>query len=332
MMDRRTFAGGVAFGLCATPLAANAQTAGKMVRIGMLSSAEMPTAADTARSAWVLAMRDLGWVEGQNVVFERRYSGGKPNLLPGFARELVQAKVDVIATFSSTDTAVAKRATSSIPIVMVFSGLDPVAEGFVASFARPGGNITGVSRMLGETRAKRLELIKAMLPSASRIGVVASPQGDSETQASFETALRSAARAVQVELQFFHYKSQDDLAAAFPAMAGARMHAFLLEPTFQTFTNRGRVAELALSHRLPGVFTLRDYAVAGGLMSYGPDFSIVLRQHARYVDRVLRGANPADLPMEQPTKFELVINAKTAKAMGLSLPQSLLLRADEVID
>ncbi len=215
---------------------------------------------------------------------------------------------------------------------MVFSGLDPVAEGFVASFARPGGNITGVSRMLGETRAKRLELIKAMLPSASRIGVVASPQGDFEAQARFETALRSAAHAVQIELQFFHYKSQDDLAAAFPAMAGARMHAFLLEPTFQAFKNRGQVAKLALSHRLPGLFTLGTMQFAGRLMSYGPDYLIVLRQHARYVDRVLRGANPADPPMEQPTKFELVINSKSAKALCLTIPNSLLLRADEVIE
>jgi putative ABC transport system substrate-binding protein len=214
---------------------------------------------------------------------------------------------------------------------MIFSGLDPVDEGFITSFARPGGNITGVSRMLGETDAKRLELIKEMLPPASRIGVLARPRDDPDQQARFERAMRAAARNLRVELQFFPYRSQDDVDAAFPAMVGMRVQAFLLEPTFQVFKNRGRIAEFALKHRLPGAFTLREYATAGGLMSYGPDYPNLERQHARYIDRILRGANPADLPIEQPTKFELVINLKTAKALGLTIPHSVLLRADEVI-
>ena len=302
-----------------------------MSRIGILSSATMPAADGFARDAWVLALRDLGWVEGQNIIFERRYSEGKFDLLPGFARELIQAKVDVIVTFASFDTTHAKRATSTIPIVMVFNGLDPVDEGFIASFARPGGNITGISRMLAETRAKRLELIKSVLPSASRVGVLAPPQGDAGKQAKFETSLRDAARLSQVELQFFYYKSQDDLVATFPVMDGARMHAFLLEPTFQTFGNRDRIAALALKHRLPGVFALGEYAAAGGLLSYGPDWSTMMRQHARVVDLILRGANPGDLPMEQPTKFELVVNLKTAMGLALTIPQALLLRADKVI-
>jgi ABC-type uncharacterized transport system substrate-binding protein len=331
MMDRRKFISSVAFGLCATPLATYAQPAGKMYRIGMLSSASMQTDADFRQSAWVLALRDLGWIEGQNIVFERRASDGNADLLPGLARDLVRANVDVIATFSSPDTVAAKQASSVIPIVMIFSGLDPVQEGFIKSFARPGGNITGVSRMLAETDAKRLELIKEMLPSANRIGVLWKPRSDPDLRAKFEKRIRAAARSLAVELQFFSYKSQVDVDAAFPAMASMRVQAFLLDPQFFTFNNRGRIADLALKHRLPGVFTLREYALTGGLMSYGPDWPSLERQHAGYIDRILRGANPGDLPIEQPTKFQLVINLKTAKALGLTIQQSILLRADEVI-
>jgi putative ABC transport system substrate-binding protein len=183
MMDRRTFVSSVAFGLYATLPATFAQPAAKLFRIGLLSSAPMRTDAEFRQSAWFLAMRDLGWIEGQSVVFERRASNGKAELLPGLARDLVRANVDVIATFSSPDTVAAKQATSVIPIVMIFSGLDPVEEGLIASFAKPGGNITGVSRMLAETDAKRLELIKEMLPAASRIGVLANARSDPDQQA-----------------------------------------------------------------------------------------------------------------------------------------------------
>jgi putative ABC transport system substrate-binding protein len=331
MTDRRTFVCSTAFGVFAVALAANAQRSDRLPRVGILSSAATPQGTDETRLAWTRFMREAGWVEGQNIVFERRYSDGKLDLLAEFAQEFVQTKVDVIGVFSSSDAGVAKRATSTIPIVMVFSGIDPVREGFIASFARPGGNITGVSRMLAETRAKRLEMIKAMVPAASRIGVLASPQPDAARQAEFESTLRSAARAIQVELHFHLYRNQDELVAALPAMAAARMDAFLLEPTFQTFANRGRIAERALQLRLPGVFTLGQYAVAGGLLSYGPEWTGIVQQHARFVDRIVRGAKPDDLPMEQPTKFELVINNKTAKALGITIPLSLLLRADKVI-
>ena len=185
--------------------------------------------------------------------------------------------------------------------------------------------------MLGETRAKRLELIKTMLPAADRVGVLFSPSPDAGQRAAFESALRQAARAVHVELEFHPYRSLDELMAALPALAAARTPAFLLEPIFQTFVNRGRIAELAIQHRLPGVFTLREYAVAGGLLSYGPDWPTLLRQLAQQVDRILRGAQPGELPMEQPNRFELVINLATAKAIGLAVSQTLLLRADEVI-
>jgi putative ABC transport system substrate-binding protein len=329
-MDRRTFVSRVVFGLCATPLAANAQPAGKMYRIGTLANAALRSDAEFRQSGWFLALRDLGWVEGRNVVFERRATGGKAELLPGLARELVAANVDLIATFSSTDAAAAKQATSAIPIVMIFSGLDPVEEGFIRSFAKPGGNITGVSRMLGETDAKRLELIKEVLPAASRIGVLVNAYTDPDGQAKFEKRMRAAARGLSVELQFFWYESQTDVEAAFPVMTDKRVQAFVLEPHFLTFKSRARIAELALKHRLPGAFTLREYALAGGLMAYGPDWPMLERQHARYVDRILRGANPGDLPIEQPTKFNLAINLKSAKALGITVPQPVLMRADEV--
>lgn len=331
-MDRRGFISAAAVGLFARPPAVDAQPTAKVHRIGLLSSASMRTDAEFGQSNWVLALRDLGWAEGRNVVFERRASDGRADLLPGLARELVRANVDVIATFGSPDTVAAREATSTIPIVMVFSGLDPVEEGFVASFARPGGNVTGVSRMLGETDAKRLGLLKEMLPAARRMGILANARDNPDQQAKREKRLRADARGVRVELGFFYYKSLEDVFAAFPAMTGAHMQAFMLEPHFMTFANRGRIAELALKHRLPGTFTLREYAEAGGLMSYGPDWPALERQHARYVDRILRGAKPGDLPLEQPTKFDLAVNLRTAKALGVTVPQALVLRADKVIE
>lgn len=274
-MDRRTFVAGVACGLGAWVPAAGAQPSGKVRRIGLLSSAAMRTDAEFRQSNWVLAMRDLGWVEGQNVVYERRAAEGKADLLPGLAQDLARANVEVIATFGSIDAAAAKQATSVVPIVMLFSGVDPVEEGFVASFAKPGGNVTGVSRMLGETDAKRLAYLREVVPAAARIGVLAYAIADSDRKAKFEGRLRAAARDLHVALEFFYYASQADVDAAFPAMTGARVQAFMLEPQFLTFRNRARIAELALKHRLPGAFTLREYAEAGGLLSAptGPRWS-----------------------------------------------------------
>lgn len=327
-MQRRTLLlGGAA---SAFPFAVGAQQpVRKVYRIGVLSSASPDL--EFSQSPWVRALREFGWIEGQNLAFERRYSEGKPDLLPGLARELVRANVDVIATFASQDTDAAKQATSTIPIVTVFSRLDPVAEGLIKSFAKPGGNITGVSRMLAETDAKRLEMIKEMLPLANRIGVLCHARGP-DPKAQFEERLRAAARSLRVDLRFFPYRKEDEVESAFPAMTDMRVQAFVLEPHFHTFKNRVRIGELALKHRLPGAFTLREYAQAGGLLSYGPHWAVLERQHAHQIDRILRGANPGDLPMEQPTKFELVINLKTAKALGLTVPVLLLARADEIIE
>jgi putative ABC transport system substrate-binding protein len=328
-MDRRHFVTTLAAG--AVPVRAEAQALGKVARVGFLSSAPRPTDAQLQQSPWRLEMQRLGWVEGRNLIVERRFTDGDMDRLASFARELVDARVDVIVTMADRDAAEARRLSSTLPIVLIYNGLDPVADRLIASFARPGGNVTGVSRMLGETRAKRLELIQILLPTAASVGVIYLPSADAGLQAKFESALRDAARALHVELQFIPYRNQDELTAAFPALAAARTPAFLLEPTYQTFGNRHRIADLAIRHRLPGVFTLREYAEAGGLMAYGPDWSTLLRQLAQQTDRILRGARPGELPMEQPSKFELVINLATAKAIGLTVPQTLLLRADELI-
>jgi putative tryptophan/tyrosine transport system substrate-binding protein len=330
-MDRRRFVAMLASGMVAAPCPAAAQAAGKVARVGFLSSARRPSDAELQSSPWRREMQRLGWVEGRNLVVERRFADGRGDLMPRYARELVDARVDVIVTMADSDAVEVRKLTSALPIVVIYNGLDPVEDGLIASFAQPGGNVTGVSRMLGETRAKRLELIRTLLPAANRVGVLFPPSPDGGRQERFASRLRDAARAVHVELSFHPYGDQDELMAAFPMLAAAHTSAFLLEPTFQTFVNRQRIAELAIRHRLPGVFTLREYAEAGGLMSYGPDWSTLLRQLAQQTDRVLRGARPAKLPMEQPSRFELVINATTAKAFGLTVPQTLLLRADEVI-
>jgi putative ABC transport system substrate-binding protein len=329
-MDRRRFVSTLAAAVVGAPGAAAAQAADRVARVGFLSSARRPPEAELQSSPWRLEMERLGWVEGRNLVVEPRYADGRGDLLAGYARELVDAQVDVIVTLTDSDAVPVLKHTSTLPIVVIYNGLDPVEDGLIASFARPGGNVTGVSRMLGETRAKRLELVKALLPTAERVGVLFPPSIVGR-QARLQSSLLDAARAVQVELSFHPYASQDELMAVFPALAAARTQAFLLEPTFQTFANRQRVAGVAIRHRLPGVFTLRQYAEAGGLMSYGPDFPTLLRQLAQQVDRILRGASPAELPMEQPNRFEFVINLATAKAIGMPIPRPLLLRADDRI-
>ena len=332
-MHRRRFSAGLAFAAGTAPLAGHAQTAGRTARVGFLTSGPPETDSAMQRRPWNIEMRRLGWIEGQNMVAVRRYADGKPDRMPAFAQELIDAKVDVIVTVASSDAEYARRLTSKLPIVTVYSGMDPVADGLIASFARPGGNVTGVSRMLGETRAKRLELLKTLLPVVGRVGVLAPPLSASVgPQSQFQTSLRSAARALRIEIDFHWYRDQDELLVLFPALAAAHTPAFLLEPTFQTFANRGRIAELAIQHRLPGVFTLREYAEAGGLMSYGPDFWSIERQIAQQVDRILRGAKAGELPMEQPTRFDLVLNRRTAKALGLVFAQALLQRAEEVIE
>jgi putative ABC transport system substrate-binding protein len=315
-------------GLLAAPLAAEAQQAGKVYRIGLLDF----SAPDSARLAWWNAlrqrMRELGYVEGQNVTFEARWGQGDDARLPKFAAELVGLKVDLIVTAGAGAAVAAKRATSTIPIVMA-TGSDPVATGLVTSLRQPGGNITGLTSINSELAAKRLELLKNVAPRALRIAILwdetdaGSRLGEQETEA--------AAKTVGLTILSVPVGSTAGLEAAFATMVRGRAGALVVVSTSRLFSHRKRIAELAVKHRLPTVVGYREFVEAGGLASYGTDYPDLFRRAAVYVDKILKGAKPADLPIEQPTKFELVINVKTAKALGLTLPQSLLGRADELI-
>jgi putative ABC transport system substrate-binding protein len=324
-MDRRTFIGAFAGGLVIARSVAEAQPAAKVYRIGILLGATAETVAPLVR-ALTEGLRDLGYVEGRNFVFERRYADGRVERLPDLAAELVRLRVDVIVTGSNVHVAAAQRATAAIPIVMVAAG-DPVGAGFIASLARPGGNITGLSADASrEIVGKNLALLKEIVPRLSRVGVVGQVQSPGGV-----AALEAAARQLNVALEVVDIRSPDDFESAFAAMVGKRVGAVIVSAGPLTYMRRQQIADLALKHRLPANTTLNEYAHAGLLMSYGPNLPDLYRRAATYVAKILRGAKPADLPVEQPTKFELVINLKTAKALGLTIPQSLLLRADEVI-
>jgi putative ABC transport system substrate-binding protein len=273
-------------------------------------------------------MRELGYVEGRTVVFEARGADGKPERLPGLAAELVRLKVDAIVTAGTAAVQAARQATATIPIVMA-TGSDPVGLGVVASLARPGGNVTGVTTLNPELSAKRLELARELVPRASRLAIL----GDAGTAATAiqvrETA--AAARTLGVRLHSFTVRDRADLANAFSMIARERPAVLLVIPGALFFGERQYLAELAVKHRLPTVHGAQEYTEAGGLIAYGPDRPELLRRAAVYVDRILRGAKPADLPVEQPTKFELIVNLRTAKALGLTIPPSILSRADEII-
>jgi putative ABC transport system substrate-binding protein len=273
-------------------------------------------------------MRQLGYVEGQNVTFEPRWGRGEDDRLPKLAAELVGLKVDLIVTGGTAAAVAAKRATSTIPIVTA-TGSDPVAVGLVASLRQPGGNLTGLTSINSELAAKRLEFLRIVAPRASRIAVLwdetdaGSRLGASETEA--------AAKTAGLTIHRVPVGSAAGLEAEFATAVRDRAGALIVVSTSRLFSHRKRIAELAVKHRLPTVVGFREFVEAGALASYGTDYPDLFRRAATYVDKILKGAKPADLPMEQPTKFELVINLKTAKALGLTIPQSLLGRADEVI-
>jgi putative ABC transport system substrate-binding protein len=315
-------------GLLAAPLAAEAQQAGKVYRIGLLDY----SAPDSARLAWWTAfrqqMRELGHVEAQNVSFEPRWGRGDADLLPKLAAELVGLKVDLIVTSGTSAAIAAKRATSTIPIVTA-TGSDPVAVGLVASLRQPGGNVTGMTSINSELAAKRLELLRTVAPRASRIAILWD-ETDAGSRLNAD-GTEAAAKTVGLTIQSVTVGSAAGLEAAFAAVVRGRAGALIVVSTARLFPYRKRIAELAVKHRLPTVVGFREFVEAGGLASYGTDFPALFRRAATFVDKILKGAKPADLPMEQPTKFELVINLKTAKALGLTIPQSLLGRADEVI-
>ena len=307
-------------------MAADAETRVKARRIGLMMSTT-PVAASHIVAAFADGLRELGHVEGKNVVFEYRWAEGKPERFADMAADLVRQKVDVIVASSQAPALAARQATKTIPIVMV-NVTDPVEAGLVASLARPGGNVTGLSQQLTtEIRAKQVQLLKEALPKVSRVAVLHSPAttvGLGEYEA--------AGRAFELRVQSVEIRGADDLGRAFTAMARDRVDALLVPGDILLFTERQRVAALAREHRLPGMYSLREFTEAGGLMSYSARISEQFRRAAIYVDKILRGASPATLPVESPSQYELVINLKTAKALGLTIPQSLLVRADQLIE
>jgi len=307
------------------PLAVEAQPAGKVYRIGYLSGAFR---LGPREEAFRQDLRDLTYVEGQNLVIEWRFAEGQEDRLAGLAAELVRLKLDVIITDGTLVTRAAKDATRTIPIIMA-SDADPVASGFVASLARPGSNLTGLTTLAPGLSGKRPEVLTEALPGISQVGAIWNPESPSSSAAFKET--QTAARALRVQLQSLEVRRPEDFERSLEPATRARAAALTVLSDALMFAHRARFLELVVKYRLPTLHTQSLWVEAGGLMSYGTHFPDLHRRAASYVDRVLRGTKPADLPVEQPTKFELVINLKTAKALGLTIPHSLLLRADQVI-
>jgi len=330
-MDRRRFLLTSLAGGLAMPLAGEAQQAAKLPRIGFLSLNQ--AANPRLHEAFRQGLRGLGYVEGRNLVIEYRDAEGKSERLPAFAADLVALKVDVIVTGGGTSTAlVAKQATKTIPIVFSTAG-EPVTDGLVSNLARPGGNLTGSSNINPELVGKCLEQVKQAVPAVTRIAVLWQPGAVSErTERDMVKGAEIAARTLGVRLQFFEARGPADFDRVFSDMTRDRGSALTVLGSAIFVSERRRLVELAAKNRLPVVYQQRDFVEAGGLMSYGPDLADLFRRAAVYVDKILKGAQPGDLPVEQPTKFELVINLKTAKALGLTIPPSLLARADQVIE
>jgi putative ABC transport system substrate-binding protein len=327
-VDRRRFLGTVAGGLLAAPLAAEAQAPAKVSRIGFLSG-QSPTDLARQLEAFRQGLRELGYVEGRNIAIEYRFAEGQPERLPALAAELVRLKVDIIVTSGTPAPLAAKQATTTIPIVFAVSN-DAVAEDVVSSLARPGGNITGLTSIATEVVGKQLELLKEIAPKVSRVAVLRNPRNKGHP-----LTLRQAEGAAQVlglQLHIMQAGSPAEIDAAFAAMRSERAGGILVlrDPLF--LGQRTQIAALAAKSRLPAAYGFREAAEAGGLIAYGASVPFMYRSAATYVDKILRGAKPVDLPVEQPTKFELVINLKTAKALGLTIPPSLLQRADQVIE
>jgi ABC-type uncharacterized transport system substrate-binding protein len=323
VMDRRTFFAAAA-GLLAAPLAVEGQQAGKVYRLGYLSPR---LGIESTGEAFRQGMRDLGYVEGQNLVIEWRFAKGNTSLFPSLAAEIVRLNVDCILTLGVHATRVTKDATATIPIVMGAADDDPVRLGLIASYARPGGNVTGFVNVGHELAGKRLQLLKEVVPQASRVAILWPSPGPPghlrETQV--------AARTLGIALQSVEVRTPDGLEGAFNSAVKGRAEALIVVATDFMNSHRARIVSLAAKTRLPAIYSFSFWTHDGGLLSYAADSVAQLRRAASYVDRIFKGAEPADLPVEQPTKFELVINLKTAKALGLTIPPSVLARADEII-
>jgi putative ABC transport system substrate-binding protein len=324
VIDRRAFLG--TLGLLAAPFAAGAQPAGKVRRVGFLAAITTGLVVGPFRQQ----MRELGWVEGQNLVIDLRSAEGRFDRLPNLAAELVRLKADVIVAGGTPAAVAAKRATGTIPIVMFGTG-DPVGLGLVASLGRPGGNVTGLSFSVGlDTFGKGLELLREAFPKVQRVALLSNPGNPAHAGAA--SNVKGAATSLGIQLHPVEAREPGQLDAAFATMTKQRVDAILVLADGMFLLHRTRLADLASKNRLPSMHGLREIVEAGGLMSYGPSNAAMFRRAAGFVDKILKGAKPADLPVEQPTTFELAINLKTARTLGLTIPPSLLARADQVIE
>ncbi len=330
MIERRRFLAGTGAVLLAAPLAAEAQHAGKVVRIGVLGDTSPPV--ETSYSgidAFRQELRDLGYLEGPYVTIEYRWAEGNRERLPGLAADLVRSKVDVVVALGPASARAAKNATTTIPVVFVGSG-DPIAEGLVSSLARPGGNVTGLALIAGlDIVGKRLALLKEVVPGVTRMATLWNPTNPAHVAALKEVP--GIAQSLRVEVRPVAARGPEEFEGAFAAMRRYRVGGLLVLADGVFVLEAARLVNLSAESHLPTIYGNRAFAAAGGLMSYQGSFVTLYRRAASIVDKILKGAKPADLPVEQPTKFELVINLKTAKALGLTIPPSLLGRADEVI-
>jgi putative tryptophan/tyrosine transport system substrate-binding protein len=325
-MRRREFIA-LLLGAAALPFAARAQQSGKVFKIGRFSAGGPPP--PELRAVFTNTLRELGWVEGKNIVFELRYAEDRLDRLPELAAELVRLKVDVIVAAGTLAPLAAKQATTTIPIVMTAAG-DPLGSGLVASLARPGGNVTGLSLMVPDIGGKRLEILRELLPSASRVAVLWNAANPYPGLVFKET--ERAAKTLDVQVQSIEVRGPDDFDSVFEAISRDRPDALITVEDPLTVDYRRRITRFVADFRLPAIHGVREFVQADGLISYGASLADLNRRAAGYVDKILRGANPGDLPVQQPTKFELLINLRTAKALGLAVPPSLLARADEVIE
>ena len=322
MIDRRTFIGGVAASILLRPLIGDAQPKGKVPAVGFVN-----TGGSESLTLFREALRELGYIEGKSIILERRSAGGNPEAFAGLVAELVRLNVDVLYVTGPAGVRAASNATNVIPIVALDLETDPVQSGLVRSLARPGGNITGLFLDLPDLAGKWLELLREVVPQSQRVGVL----WDSTTGPWQLKAAEAAARRFDVELQTLEYRSGDGLHEALKGAVSGRSTSIVTLSSPIVSTNSKLVADFTLHHRLPAISPFRNFPSAGGLISYGPNVNDFYRRAAMYVDRILQGAKPADLPIQQPTKFELVINLKTAKALNLTIPPSVLARADDAI-
>jgi putative ABC transport system substrate-binding protein len=327
MMRRRQVITLLVGGAAAWPIAARTQSSSKPPTVGFLS-ASTPAAAGQWIAAFAQRLRGLGWTEGRTVVIEYRWAEGRNERMAEIAAEFVRAKVDVIVAQGTPATLAAKNATAALPIVFVLPG-DPVGSGLVASLARPGGNVTGLSSQTVDLGGKRLDLLREIVPGLSRLAMMANVGNPANMSDMHE--FQAAARASGLDATTFEIRRTEDIAAAFAAFKG-KVDALYVSPDALMNTNRTRINTLALAARLPTMYGARENVEAAGLISYGPSFTDLFRRAGDYVDRILRGTKPGDLPVEQPTKFELVVNLITAMALGIDVPPALLARADEVIE